>query len=387
MTNDTILLHLSLLEGIGPRVVDKLLQDTTFPLQDIYLLSASELMLRFNFSESMAQRLAEGLTDAAVLEREINLIQKHNVGWITIANPEYPVLLKNIHLPPTVLYWLGEPLAHQEKTIAFVGARIANEYAQRCISAIVPDLVEQGWCIVSGGALGADGMAHQATLANGGRTVAVLGSGLLRLYPAEHKTLFAHIAKFGGTLVSSFPLAMASQPGNFPARNRIISGLSYGTVVVQAAEKSGALITAHYALEQGREVFAVPGSIEDLLSAGCHNLLREGAKLVSSASDITQEFEHLAQMQPTLVIKQAPEIQLEIAPKQMPNRAKKELEIPQDTSPKGRVMTHCVRPCSIDELIQMTGLEQSELNMLLFELQLAGQIRQNFAGMWERISV
>ena len=158
------------------------------------------------------------------------------------------------------------------------------------VTSFIPELVHNGCSIVSGGALGIDGLAHRATLEAQGVTVAVLGSGLLKPYPAAHKTLFKKIIECRGALVSCFPLLTEPKPALFPARNRIIAGLSRGCLVVQAGIPSGALITAQYAVDEGREVFAVPGSLDNPLSVGCHRLISQGATLVTSASDILASF-------------------------------------------------------------------------------------------------
>jgi DNA processing protein len=290
---------------------------------------------------------------------------QHSINWTTCYRYNYPAQLASIYLPPAVLYWRGNDIIPNDNCLAVVGARKANRYGQEVVATLVPDLVERGWVIVSGGALGIDSMAHKATVLCGGKTVAVLGSGLLRTYPHTNDKLFDQIVDHGGSIVSSFPLTLEALPGHFPARNRIIAGLSRGCLVVQAAQKSGALITAGYALEQGRDVFAVPGAINDPLSAGCHKLLQQGAKLVYTVEDIMQEYTGLAPFE---------------GAKKVIQYASQEA-VKEDSS----IVSACNKPRSVNDLLDLTGLGLQELNGLLFDLQLNGEIRQDITGMWERV--
>ena len=227
----------------------------------------------------------------SLLDEELALLEKHSITLLTPFDNNFPEDLKQIHHPPMVLYCKGAPIEPAAKRLAIVGSRKANDYAKQVIQSLVPSLVEHGWAIVSGGAEGADTMAHQAVLDAGGNTIAVLGAGLLTPpFPASNKQLFERMVAHGGTLVSPFSLRTPADRTTFPQRNRIISGLSLGSVVVQAAQRSGALITARFALEQGRQVFAVPGLVNDDLSYGSHHLIKQGAKLVSTVSDIFEEF-------------------------------------------------------------------------------------------------
>jgi len=354
----TTFLHLSLIPGVGPGTIEKLIQKmgAIFADQNLYNCTITDFK-RFGVTEKTAQLLVDGLKDESLLNQELALIEKHAVSWYTLVDDEYPQELKETHLPPPVLYVQGS-LQEINKSIAFVGARKANQYGKRVVNQLVPELVQQGWAIVSGGAYGVDTFAHQAALDAGGKTVSVLGSGLLQPYPNSNKKLFKTIVESGGALVSTFPLLMEPISGNFPARNRIISGLSRGSVVVQAAQKSGALITARYALEQGKSVFAVPGPIDDTLSVGCHGLLQRGAKLVSSTEDILEEFGIAS----TRVALQA--------------------QIPQDQDP---LLSACFKPQSLGQLAETVNKTENQVKEELFELQLLGKIEQNFAGLWERV--
>ncbi len=354
MQHRTILLHLSLIDGIGPGIIKKIIErmPTDIQLVDLYDLHTSDFITRFSMPEKIAALLSVGLSDKRLLEEEIALLKKHKIALITIAGDVYPQLLKTINIPPTVLYYRGKLPDDDATTLAVVGARQANYYGFGAIDTIIPDLVKNNVTIISGGAVGIDRAAHEQAIQAGGKTVAVLGSGLLQLYPVGNRKLFESIVDSGGALVSSFPLRMAAQPGHFPARNRIISGLSRGCLVVQAAKKSGALITARYALEQGREVFAVPGPIDSFLSAGCHALIRDGATLVASFQDIEQVFA-------MPVYTTSPEqIQCSILP---------------DT-PEEQIKALCSKPQSIDDLVHLTGLSLETVYKQLFQLQLKGQL-------------
>ena len=231
---------------------------------------------------------------------------------------------------------------------------------------MIPPLVEFGWVIVSGGAMGTDSFVHDKVVRLGGKTIAVLGSGLLHWYPACNYQLFHQIIQSGGMIVSCFPLQTQPIPSNFPARNRIIAGLSQGTVVVQAATKSGALITAEFALEQGREVFAVPGSIEHALHDGCHNLIQQGAKLVTSAHDIVVElgFE--------VVTGQSQDCQMSLPLSDACLYEKLILEI-------------TLIATSTETLLSKIDLSLDDLNLKLFNLSLDGKITQDMMGLWKRI--
>ncbi len=207
---------------------------------------------------------------------------------ISLFDEDYPIRLRDIADPPPVLFVLGRMLGADEPAIAVVGTRRATSYGRQAVDRIVSDLASAGVAIVSGLARGIDAAAHQSTLSAGGRTIAVLGSGLDRVYPSEHRGLAQQITR-DGAVVTEFPLGTAPDAMNFPRRNRIISGLAQGTLVVEADLESGALITVDFALEQGRDVYAVPGSIFSPTSRGTISLIKEGAKPVSSAEDILEE--------------------------------------------------------------------------------------------------
>ena len=372
-THKNFLLHLSLIDGVGPGIIQKIItqKPKKLPWNDLYRFFVSDWM-RFSIPELTAEKIVVGLkTDWLTQEQE--LLEKYQINWATILDPEYPELLKHIHLPPSVLYWRGMLPRDDTKKISVVGARKADQYGKQAIDLIVPTLVQHNITIVSGGALGADSMAHRATLDAGGNTIAVLGSGLLCPYPRENRKLFDRIIEQGGAVLSAFPLRTTPHPGNFPARNRIIAGLSLGVIVVQAARKSGARITAQFALEQGRDVFAIPGPIDNELSDGCHALVQEGAKLITGPGDVLQEIGIAFEPND---MKQAAEVQ---------KRGKRASGVKLENPTQERIVQACTRQQSIDELANQLKLSLPELQTHLFDLQIAGLIEQDFTGMWKLV--
>ena len=363
-----VLLHLSLIEKVGPAAVLGLIKSFELSkqsLNDIYLLSVAELQQRGLLTLEKAQLVYHGLRSRILLDKELQLIEKSYITYTTIADQHYPEMLKNTHLPPIVLYSKGAGALASQNHIAVVGSRAADRYGYTIVKTFVPEMVKQGWAIVSGGALGIDTAAHQAALDAGGITIAVIGSGLLRAYPPQNADLFKKIIDSGGTLVSPFPLLMEALPGNFPARNRIIAGLARGCLVVQAAAKSGALITAQYALNEGRDVFAVPGAIDNPLSAGCHSLISQGATIATSAADVLIAFgQEGTQMRIDQAI-QAPTKLLD------------------PFAPETKLLRMCAQPVSFDELRLQMGLNDLALQDLLCDLSLEGKVAQNRIGLWQ----
>lgn len=236
---------------------------------------------------------------------------------LTITDPRYPVALKNVASPPLLLYIEGDVTALSLPQIAMVGTRNPSYYGIRHANAFAAALVNSGLTITSGLAIGVDGESHKSALAAGGKTVAVLGSGLANVYPKRHRKLAEQILS-QGAMVSEFMPEALPRPENFPRRNRIISGLALGVVVVEAALNSGSLITARYALEQGREVFAVPGAIDNPMSEGSHHLIQQGAKLVTNITDVTDE---LTFMTASTNFKQTEQLTLDTEPVPLLNQA------------------------------------------------------------------
>lgn len=222
------------------------------------------------------------------MEKVLHKLEQKQIDTLTIFDDDYPPLLRELPQAPWVLYLLGDRALLKTKCIAIVGTRKASVYGKRVTEQLSRDLSQAGWTVVSGMAAGIDGTAHRSVLAVGGKTIAVLGTGIDEIYPKHHQTLYHQLIRFG-LVISEYPPGTLGHPGLFPQRNRIISGLSFGTVVVEAAEKSGSLITAEFSMEQGREVFAVPGPIHSSGSRGTHSLIQQGAKCVQSVTDILEE--------------------------------------------------------------------------------------------------
>lgn len=222
------------------------------------------------------------------LEKEFRLLEKHRVKVIIAGDRSYPQSLANIFDPPLILYVKGELLLRDRMAVAIVGSRHPSLYGGRVAEKLGRELAARGLTVVSGLARGIDSAVHKGALASAGRTIAVLGSGLDVVYPPENKNLMEQISN-GGAVISEFPMSTKPERGNFPKRNRLISGLSLGVVVVEAAQRSGALITVDCALEQGREVFALPGKVDSLTSWGTNRLIQQGAKLVTTSEDIIEE--------------------------------------------------------------------------------------------------
>ncbi len=254
---------------------------------EIFRAGKSELMKIQGFNSFHVNVLFD-FYKSRELDRELKLFFESRADAAVWTDPDYPLLLKRIYDPPVLFYYEGDLKAEDRNAVALVGSRRASEYGMKTAYELAYQIASNGITVVSGMARGIDTAAHKGAVAAGGRTVAVLGCGLNANYPRENQELRKRIAEKGAVL-TEFRMNMAPYPGNFPIRNRIISGLSLGVVVVEAPARSGALITASTALDQDREVFAVPGRIDSSAAEGCHNLIKSGAKLVYKVEDIFEE--------------------------------------------------------------------------------------------------
>ncbi len=284
--------RLSLVSGVGPLLRKGLLEH--FGTAAAVLAASREELQRV---EGIGPKTAASIADAKEevdAELELRIAADHQIDVLTEASDDYPRPLRRIHDPPGILFRLGKPLPQDDLAVAIVGTRHATRYGLTQAERLASSLARAGFTIVSGLARGIDAAAHRGALAAGGRTIAVLGSGILEIYPHEHKELAAEIAT-NGYVLSESPPRMKPASHAFPQRNRIISGLTLGTIVVEAPDRSGSLITARLAYEQDREVFAVPGPIDSRTSTGCNSLIRDGAKLVASVDDVLAEFGPLAE--------------------------------------------------------------------------------------------
>ncbi len=292
MTSRDAYIALNMIDEIGPVRVRALLDRFQTP-EAILTASASALQQVTGVGAQVARNLNQW-RDQVDLERQLAWIEETGVQVVTREDPLYPVNLSEIYDPPLVLYARGTLRPQDRYAIAVVGSRRTSLYGQEMSRRLAFQLARVGVTVVSGLARGIDTHAHRGALQAKGRTVAVVACGLDRVYPPENESLADEIVAGGGALVTEFPLGVMPDRQHFPMRNRIISGWSLGTVVVEAALKSGALITAHQASEQGRQVFAVPGRADSNLSRGANRLIKDGAKLTEDAEDILGEFEYLA---------------------------------------------------------------------------------------------
>jgi DNA processing protein len=298
-------------------------------------------------------------SDWAEIDEEIERARDAGIAIVPFTNPNYPARLRTIADPPPFLYVKGNILTDDDKAVAIVGSRSASEYGRRVARDLARGLVSLGFTVVSGMARGIDGSAHESALQAGGRTIAVLGSGVERAYPAEHETLYRRIGE-NGAILSELPIGTRPLAFNFPARNRLISGLSLGVVVVEATEKSGSLITATLAVEQGREVFAVPGEVGSSRSRGAHRLIRQGAKLVESVDDIIEEIAPQLLDRTGSATQRAPRV------------------LPQNASDATRTIFALLQEntLQVDQVIERTGMSAAQVLETLLDLELQGLLRQ-----------
>ncbi len=342
------------ISDIGPKRFYKLLE--YFGSADIaWQAKSGEIFRILNLNPKISSRISEEKNNINP-EQELDLIYKHKVNVLTLEDALYPENLKTIHYPPPVLYFKGTIKESDKNSISIVGSRKATYYGKMVAEKLSKDLSLAGLTIISGMARGIDTAAHKGVLSVNGRTIAVLGCGIDHIYPPENRRLAQEI-EASGAVISEFSLSTLPERQNFPRRNRIISGLSLGTVVVEAAEKSGALITADFALDQGREVFAIPGNINSPLSNGSHNLIKQGAKLVNNYQDILEEI-HTVLPKITTV--------KEIAIKDA-SLGEKEKKI-------YRLITK--EPIQIDEIIETSKLSAGKVSEILLNLELKDLIKE-----------
>jgi len=333
--------------------------------------SQKELMREGNVSTEIVQQIYQ-LQRNEPLRDELSLVKKHGVHLITIHDEGYPKYLKEIDDAPVLLYVKGKLSDENNTAIAMVGSRLASLYGLTIAEKFSSELAQFGIIIVSGLAKGIDTAAHRGALKVSGRTIAVLGSGLANVYPVENEKLFEAIVEYGA-IISEFPMTMPPLTHNFPRRNRVISGLSLGVVVVEASKKSGALITAQFALEQGREVFAVPGKVDNPNSLGAHSLIQNGAKLVTTTQDILEELALPIQLSLPKETKKADTIVKE----ELHSLTSEELEVYDSL---GKEAQH------IDELVELTGKSIGFLTKILLQLELKGLVEQQPGQFFVRIN-
>jgi len=346
-------LRLSLTPGVGNTSLIRLL--TAFGSPEAVLASDRTALMTYLSTAQCDALLAD--PDAAQLDAARAWLEQTGNSLMTLADDDYPRALLEIADPPAMLYCKGQRSWLNHPSLGIVGSRNATPQGVRDAEAFAHSLSDAGLTIVSGLALGIDAAAHRGGLAGAGSSIAIVGTGLDRIYPARNKAL-AHQLAENGLIVSEFPLGTPPLPGHFPRRNRLISGLSRGVLVVEAAPDSGSLITARVATEQGREVFAIPGSIHSPLARGCHALIKQGAKLVESAADILDE---LAWQQ-------------RLAPPTLPETQSDPVLDALDGS-----------PTTLDTLAQRSGLTLDALSAKLLTLELDGRVASLPGGRYQKI--
>jgi DNA processing protein len=353
-------LQLALTPGLGPASLRKLLEQFGLP-HAVLARKRSELA---GFASSAALSALESEPVAAAVARALEWAAQPGNAVITLADDTYPKLLLEIADPPALLYARGRVELLQRSALAVVGSRNATQQGTANAEAFARTLSESGLTIVSGLALGIDAAAHRGGLQGPGSTIAVLGTGIDILYPQRNAALATEIGK-QGLLLSEFPLGTAPAAQNFPRRNRLISGLARGCLVVEAAVASGSLITARAAAEQGREVFAVPGSIHSPLAKGCHALIKSGAKLVESAEDVLSE---LSGFRPS-----------GYASTREPARATAH-------SAENGLLAHMGHdPVDVDSLCARAGLSAEQVSSELLRLELDGRVAALPGGLYQRL--
>lgn len=372
------LMGLVLTRGVGPKLC-RLLYDHAGCFSDVWGLGGSSFR-DMGFSRNVADALSAGFPEEAV-EAELARVFKAGADLVPFYSGKYPRLLSGITDPPVVLYVKGTLTELDLMSVAIVGARKCTSYGKKHAERLGVELAQAGFTVVSGMAYGIDASAHRGALKAGGRTLAVLGSGLGRIYPEDHLELAVEIAE-QGAVISEFPMERAPEAGNFPQRNRLMSGLSLGVVVVEATLRSGSLITANLALEQGREVFAMPGPVDSPYSQGCHKLLREGAGLVEKAEDVVNALGPLpspVSLDPPTPRRRTPAghsgpSETPAAPGRTIKDAREVLLNDRERSVFEQLTS--TEPRSVDDIVDATGLPVSMVTGTLLSLELKSIVQQ-----------
>jgi DNA processing protein len=360
-TQLTSWLLLQSIDGVGDRTVLKLVQALGAP--ERVLGSPVADLKRVGCSAELAESIRQGpaLTVRHLVDRQVKLVERLGIRVMTLTDPMYPKRLRAIHDPPPLLYSTGALHEQDGMAVAIVGGRSATTAGKAITEEIARELAQGGWTIVSGMARGIDAAAHRGALAGQGRTIAVLGCGADQTYPPEHDQLRKQI-ELHGAVLTELPVGSPPQSHHFPRRNRIISGLSVGVLVAEAAMNSGSLITAKLALEQGRDVFALPGSVKEARCRGSNGLIKAGATFIDCAEDMMAEL--LPQVEPAL------------RPRAMAGEAV--LPLFEGLAPDERriyeTLSHEAQ--SVDAVIEQTGLSAAQVSATMLALELRGYVRQ-----------
>ena len=382
--------------GVGPATLNRLLN--YFGSAVAALDSSDAEITSAGLKPAILQNLRSVPVEAALADLEW-LHRAHHRHILVPEDPRYPQLLRDLKAAPPILFVAGQPELLNEPQLAMVGSRTPTTYGRENAQAFAQYLAKHGITVTSGLALGIDAVSHQSALDAGGTTIAVIATGLDIIYPAKNRSLAERIVEHGA-IVSEFPIGAKPQAQNFPRRNRIISGLSLGSLVVEAALQSGSLVTAQHALEQGREVFAIPGSIHSPLAHGCHRLIRQGAKLVETAADILEE---LTPQLHTYLGSATMPTTLALATAQTPKSVKptkplsflKSLTTQENTEERSEakldpeeqqiLATIGLEPIPIDQIVLQTGLTPDVVSSMLLMLELQGYIAACGGGRYQRL--
>lgn len=368
------------LPKIGPIALKRLLEHFHNDAVAILNASAGELLKINHIGHTIVERIT-AWPKFFNPEREDALLKKHNGVFITCQDADYPPLLKEIYDPPIGLNFLGQ---YRPKTvnIALIGTRYPSAYGRRIAKQLAIGLAQCGFCIVSGMARGIDKEAHVGAIEAGGKTIAVLGCGPDIVYPPENLELYRTIIE-QGAIISEYPFGRRADKQTFPMRNRIIAGMCEATVVIESKTEGGAMITAQFAADQGRQVFAVPGPIDQATSAGCHQLIRDGATLLSSIDELLQELQYLGVSLP---------IGDDNKEKTISTHAKKvqEATLPAGLNREERAIMLCFDQANTlapDKIVEQTGLKFSIIASTLICLEMKGLLIRKIDGRFERSSI
>ncbi|MDO9204227.1 DNA-processing protein DprA [Methylotenera sp.] len=360
LVEKSLWISLSNIHGVGSQTFCQLLKTFGNPA-NIY--AANHIQLKEVVSDKIAAEITKGVDEEALRET-LHWLSQANNHLVTLADSHYPKALLEISDPPPFLYAKGNLALLNQPSIAIVGSRNASVQGEKNAEAFAQGLSGYNLCIVSGLALGIDGAAHRGALKANGATIAVVGTGLDIVYPAKHRDL-AHQIVERGLIISEFALGTPSKPQNFPKRNRIISGLSLGCLVVEANLQSGSQITARLSAEQGREVFAIPGSIHSPMSKGCHQLIKQGAKLVDCLQDIVEELDLINATE---------------------NVAETSNYSDNKGPPQNSLLTLMgYEPITLENIVHLSGLTVSEVSSMLMLLELEGSVASLAGGQYQKI--
>jgi len=350
-------LRLVSVKGLGPETIQKLL--TKYSAPGAIFHAAKEELTELSFiSDKISDNIHENQNDEFI-ENQLALIEKYDVHLLSLLDEEYPRLLKYSYNPPVVLYVKGSLLPEDDLCFAVVGTRKPTQYGKIAVHKIVPKLVLAGFTIVSGLAYGIDATSHNEALNAGGRTIAVFGTGLDTIYPSANRKLAERILE-NGSLISELPLESKIEAWNFANRNRIISGMSKGTLVVEGAKTSGALLTAKYALEQNRDIYAIPGNINSPQSEGPNYLIKLGAKIVCSPEDILEEYQ----------------LSLKLVDGSQSTDTKPKIKLSESEEKIYKLLIKNEKNLSLDKMVELADQSPAELSSILLQMEFKGLVKR-----------